>query len=110
MNTEYKVNSLASVLLRSDAWRHPKLDPLLFDTFLIATAYACTAGLYARITSGFRTEAEQRALVEKGVSWTMASRHLTGHALDVAIIEDGVYLDSTWAKRDYGHFELRRSK
>lgn len=36
------------------------------------------------ITQGLRTLAEQRRLVAKGASQTMNSRHLTGHAVDVA--------------------------
>lgn len=33
---------------------------------------------------GLRTEAEQQRLVAEGRSWTMNSRHLTGHAIDIA--------------------------
>lgn len=35
------------------------------------------------LTDGVRTLAEQRRFVQKGVSKTMNSRHLTGHAVDV---------------------------
>lgn len=35
------------------------------------------------VHDGTRTEAEQRELVERGASQTMASRHLTGHAVDL---------------------------
>lgn len=34
------------------------------------------------ITEGMRSVAQQKANVAKGVSWTMNSRHLTGHAID----------------------------
>ncbi len=36
------------------------------------------------ITEGVRTEERQKALVAAGASTTMKSRHLTGHAVDVA--------------------------
>ena len=36
------------------------------------------------ITEGVRTPARQKKLVEAGASKTMKSRHLTGHAVDVA--------------------------
>ena len=35
------------------------------------------------VICGMRTEAEQRELVDKGASQTMASKHLTGHAVDL---------------------------
>lgn len=41
------------------------------------------------ITEGLRTIEKQRQLVEKGASTTMRSRHLTGHAIDLAAIVDG---------------------
>ena len=36
------------------------------------------------ITEGLRTQARQAQLVASGASQTLRSRHLTGHALDVA--------------------------
>ena len=36
------------------------------------------------VTCGLRTLAEQRVLVAKGASKTLRSRHLTGHAVDLA--------------------------
>lgn len=36
------------------------------------------------VTEGLRSEARQRTLVSAGASKTMDSRHITGHALDVA--------------------------
>lgn len=41
------------------------------------------------VTEGLRTEARQRQLVAAGASQTMHSRHLTGHAVDVAALVDG---------------------
>lgn len=41
------------------------------------------------ITEGLRTKARQIALVRAGASQTRHSRHLTGHAIDVAAMVDG---------------------
>jgi peptidoglycan L-alanyl-D-glutamate endopeptidase CwlK len=41
------------------------------------------------ITEGLRTSERQRELVAQGASRTLMSRHLTGHAVDIAIIKDG---------------------
>lgn len=41
------------------------------------------------VTEGLRTVAQQRENIRKGVSWTMNSRHLTGHAVDVAPAVNG---------------------
>ena len=41
------------------------------------------------VICGLRTEEEQRALVAKGASQTMRSRHLTGNAVDLMAYIDG---------------------
>ena len=41
------------------------------------------------VTCGLRTLAEQKVLVAKGASKTLRSRHLTGHAVDLAATIDG---------------------
>ena len=41
------------------------------------------------ITEGRRTVDRQRLLVAKGASQTMNSRHITGHAVDLAATVDG---------------------
>ena len=41
------------------------------------------------VTEGRRTEKRQRELVAAGASRTMNSRHLTGHAIDVAALVGG---------------------
>lgn len=41
------------------------------------------------ITEGVRSKARQRQLFDAGASKTMNSRHLTGHAVDVAAIVGG---------------------
>jgi peptidoglycan L-alanyl-D-glutamate endopeptidase CwlK len=45
-----------------------------------------TSPLDFMVTEGLRTEARQRQLVAAGASRTMNSRHLTGHAVDVAVL------------------------
>ena len=40
------------------------------------------------VTEGLRTPARQAALVRAGASQTLKSRHLTGHAVDVAALVD----------------------
>ena len=41
------------------------------------------------VTEGLRSPARQAALVKAGASRTLKSRHLTGHAVDVAALIDG---------------------
>jgi peptidoglycan L-alanyl-D-glutamate endopeptidase CwlK len=38
------------------------------------------------VTEGLRTPARQRELIKAGASQTMRSRHLTGHAVDLACL------------------------
>lgn len=41
------------------------------------------------VTEGMRTEARQRELLQAGATTTMRSRHLTGHAVDLAPVVNG---------------------
>lgn len=41
------------------------------------------------VTEGLRTLERQKLLVAKGASQTLDSRHLTGHAVDLAVMVDG---------------------
>lgn len=41
------------------------------------------------ITEGLRTRERQKALFDAGKSQTMNSRHLTGKAVDIAVLVDG---------------------
>jgi peptidoglycan L-alanyl-D-glutamate endopeptidase CwlK len=50
------------------------------------------------VICGLRTEEEQRALVEKGASQTMKSKHLTGDAVDLMAYIDG---RGTWELNVY---------
>jgi hypothetical protein len=51
-----------------------------------------------RVIEGLRTKERQRYLVDKGASKTMNSRHITGHAVDLAPIVNGAV---SW---DWKHF------
>jgi len=50
------------------------------------------------ITEGLRTRERQKVLFDAGKSQTMNSRHLTGKAVDIAVIKDG---EVTWDLRYY---------
>lgn len=41
------------------------------------------------VTEGLRTMKRQRELVAAGASWTLKSRHLTGHAVDIVPLVSG---------------------
>ena len=86
------------------------------------------------VTEGLRTKARQAQLVKAGASWTMNSRHITGHAIDVAAVVNGevrwdwplysaiaktvkaaaknagvpIIWGGDWKFRDGPHFELDR--
>lgn len=61
---------------------HPDLQRIV----LLAAALTDTDFI---ITEGLRTVERQRQLVAKGASQTMNSRHITGHAVDLAATVDG---------------------
>ena len=42
------------------------------------------------VIEGVRTKERQKELLYKGVSKTMNSRHITGHAVDIVPVKDGV--------------------
>ena len=82
------------------------------------------------VIDGLRTPQEQQQHVDNGVSWTLNSKHLTGHAIDfvpktfdwndVDAFEDVYECTSSyssnliwggnWKQRDYGHIELIYTK
>ena len=51
-------------------------------------AYVLAGGAFI-VTEGLRTAARQKQLVEAGASRTLNSRHLTGHAVDLAALVAG---------------------
>lgn len=57
---------------------------------IILAAYALTvSAVDFVVTEGLRSEERQQELVAAGASQTMDSRHLTGHAIDVAALVNG---------------------
>jgi peptidoglycan L-alanyl-D-glutamate endopeptidase CwlK len=52
------------------------------------------------ITEGLRTRERQKALFDAGKSQTMNSRHLSGKAVDIAVIREG---EVTW---DFKYYQL----
>lgn len=50
------------------------------------------------VLEGLRSRARQQELVTQGKSQTMFSRHLTGHAVDIAPLRDGTV---SWDWPDY---------
>jgi peptidoglycan L-alanyl-D-glutamate endopeptidase CwlK len=61
-----------------------------------ATLRLAGTGLF--VIEGVRAEARQRELVAAGASKTMDSRHLTGHAVDLAVTVGG---ELTWSWHPY---------
>jgi peptidoglycan L-alanyl-D-glutamate endopeptidase CwlK len=61
---------------------HPDLVKIVNAAIEITTVDFC-------VTEGLRTLERQKRLLEKGATTTLHSRHLTGHAVDLAAMIDG---------------------
>lgn len=59
------------------------------DLIIVVTTALMTSPLDFVVTEGLRNRARQQQLVDSGASKTMNSRHLTGHAVDLAVWLDG---------------------
>lgn len=57
------------------------------------------------ITEGVRSVERQRALIKAGASWTPNSRHITGHAVDIACWLDVDGDGRPELRWDYGLYE-----
>lgn len=55
------------------------------------------------ITEGLRSPTRQQKLVDEGKSKTLNSRHLTGHAIDLAILKQGKVI---WDIKEYQELAL----
>ena len=67
---------------------HPDLRRVVYRAAdLLGNTHA--DGLGFVVTEGMRTPARQAELVKAGASQTMSSRHLTGHAVDIAATVGG---------------------
>jgi peptidoglycan L-alanyl-D-glutamate endopeptidase CwlK len=65
------------------------LDAINAQLALVVYLAAEKCPLRLDVIEGYRTERRQAELVRAGASKTMASRHITGHAVDLAPIVDG---------------------
>ncbi|KQS55706.1 peptidase M15 [Brevundimonas sp. Leaf363] len=59
------------------------------DLIRVVEAAIAASPVDFMVTEGLRSTARQAALVKAGASRTLKSRHLTGHAVDVAALVDG---------------------
>jgi peptidoglycan LD-endopeptidase CwlK len=64
------------------------------DLVRVMRRAAATTSIPFAVIEGMRTLATQRQYVAKGASTTLRSRHLTGHAIDIAPMINGKI---TWA-------------
>lgn len=102
------------------------------DLIVVVTYALVISKIDFAIIDGIRTVEEQRRLIEEGASWTMKSRHLTGHAIDVMAYVRGrgswvrayyppiadammkasqrfhipIFWGGNWESYDAGHFHL----
>lgn len=66
-----------------------KLSEVHPDLAKVVTMAADLTNTPFVVWEGIRTIERQREYVERGTSWTMNSRHLTGHAVDLVPLVDG---------------------
>lgn len=66
-----------------------RLQGLHPDLVRVVKRAAATSSLQFTVLEGMRTLARQKQLVAQGASKTMNSRHLTGHAIDIAPVLGG---------------------
>lgn len=70
-----------------DAKSRARLDGVHPDLARVIERAAGTVGVPKfRVTEGLRSAVRQRVLLAEGKSWTMNSRHLTGHAVDLCLV------------------------
>lgn len=65
------------------------VNPLLVKVAHRAYELAQAEGVDFVVTEGLRTKERQAQLMAAGATRTMNSRHLTGHAIDLAALVDG---------------------
>lgn len=73
------------------------------DLVRVVTRASANQSIKFRVLEGLRTAERQHELVRQGASWTLDSRHLTGHAVDLGALIDGTV---TWQWAAY--FELAK--
>jgi peptidoglycan L-alanyl-D-glutamate endopeptidase CwlK len=75
-----------------------RLEPVKPELFDVVLEAITLTKVDFGVICGLRTEEEQRALVAKGASQTMKSKHLTGDAVDLMAYIDG---RGTWELNVY---------
>jgi peptidoglycan LD-endopeptidase CwlK len=68
-----------------DARSRSRLDGVHPDLARVIECAAVTSDIVFIVTEGLRTPERQAELVKAGASRTLQSRHLTGHAVDLAV-------------------------
>lgn len=76
-----------SIVLGSRALQ--RLEGVHADLVRVVKRAAATSNIDFTVLEGLRTLERQKTLVARGASKTMKSRHLTGHAVDLAPFVDG---------------------
>ena len=66
-----------------------RLDGVHADLVRVVKRAAVTSSIDFTVLEGLRSLERQKTLVARGASKTMKSRHLTGHAVDLAPFVDG---------------------
>ncbi len=66
-----------------------RLDGVHADLVRVVKRAAATSNIDFTVLEGLRSLERQKTLVARGASKTMKSRHLTGHAVDLAPFVDG---------------------
>lgn len=72
-----------------DVTSQKRLDGIHPDLARVIRRAAQLSPIAFKVTEGMRTLARQKELVAQGASKTMNSRHLTGHAVDLAPVVGG---------------------
>lgn len=66
-----------------------RLEGVHADLVRVVKRAAAMSDLDFTVLEGLRTEVRQRQLMQQGATKTLNSRHLTGHAVDLAPMLDG---------------------
>ena len=78
----------SAISVKLDARAEKNLAGVHPDLVRVVRAACDYSPIAFTITEGLRTKKRQAKLVAAGASWTMNSRHLSGHAVDVAALID----------------------
>ncbi len=79
-----------------DAHSLNRLDGVHADLIRVVKRAAAMSDMPFTILEGVRSIARQKQLVAKGASKTMNSRHITGHAVDIAPVDGSGHVSWAW--------------